>query len=394
MKTSALFLWNLFPEKYSNIDKNKKIICVNQGGTSSGKTYSIMQVLFYLAINNDNWVITVVGQDIPNLKKGSIRDSLNIANENPFIQKFLVQYNQTEKTFLFKNKSIIEFTSFQNSQDAKNGKRHVLFLNEANGINYNIYAELEMRTSKRVYIDYNPNAEFWVHSNVINLPNTAFFISNYEHNPFIDKNIVESILRLKDKDFQLWRVYGLGQTGKIEGLVFDYTLVEEMPKHLDKVAYGMDFGFTNDPTTLVKVGLSDGKLYGQEIIYQTGLTNRDIDKLLKENNIPKSFNIFADSADPKSIKELRLFGWNVLPADKGADSINYSIQLLKNYGSIHLTRDSINWIKEAKSYKWRELKDGSKTNQPIDAFNHCWDACRYYALGMLKGNNKKLLAFS
>jgi phage terminase large subunit len=394
MKTSALFLWNLFPERYSNIDINKRVICVNQGGTSSGKTYSILQVLFTLAITQPNQTITIVGQDIPNLKRGAIRDSQNIINSSDYIQSQITKYNSSDKIYYFKNNSIIEFASYENSQDAKNGKRDYLFINEANGIDYTIYSELELRTSKRIFIDYNPNFEFWVHTQVIPQNNTAYFISNFEHNPFISDSIVEGIKRLKDKDFQLWRVYGLGQTGKIEGLVFDYYLVEEMPKHLDKIAYGMDFGFTNDPTTLVKVGLSDGKLYGQEIIYQTGLTNRDIDKLLKENNIPKSFNIFADSADPKSIKELRLFGWNVLPADKGADSINYSIQLLKNYGSIHLTRDSINWIKEAKSYKWRELKDGSKTNQPIDAFNHCWDACRYYALGMLKGNNKKLLAFS
>jgi phage terminase large subunit len=317
MKTSALFLWNLYPERYSNIDINKRVICVNQGGTSSGKTYSILQVLFTLAITQPNQTITIVGQDIPNLKRGAIRDSQNIINSSDYIQSQITKYNSSDKIYYFKNNSIIEFASYENSQDAKNGKRDYLFINEANGIDYSIYSELELRTSKRIFIDYNPNFEFWVHTQVIPQSNTAYFISNYEHNPFISDSIVEGIKRLKDKDFQLWRVYGLGQTGKIEGLVFDYSLVEEMPKHLDKIAYGMDFGFTNDPTTLVKVGLSDGKLYGQEIIYQTGLTNRDIDKLLKENNISKSFNIFADSADPKSIKELRLFGWNVLPADKG-----------------------------------------------------------------------------
>jgi phage terminase large subunit len=244
MKTSALFLWNLYPERYSNIDINKRVICVNQGGTSSGKTYSILQVLFTLAITQPNQTITIVGQDIPNLKRGAIRDSQNIINSSDYIQSQITKYNSSDKIYYFKNNSIIEFASYENSQDAKNGKRDYLFINEANGIDYTIYSELELRTSKRIFIDYNPNFEFWVHTQVIPQSNTAYFISNYEHNPFISDSIVEGIKRLKDKDFQLWRVYGLGQTGKIEGLVFDYSLVEEMPKHLDKIAYGMDFGFT------------------------------------------------------------------------------------------------------------------------------------------------------
>lgn len=395
MKTTCVFLWNKYPERYSTIDPKKRVIIVNQGGTSSSKTFSILQVLFTLAIENPKYVITVVGQDIPNLKRGAIRDAQNIANENISIGSQIKNWNSTDKIYTFKNGSIIEFTSYESSQDAKNGKRNILFVNEANGINYNVYSELELRTSNRIFIDYNPNSEFWVHEKVLKQDNVAYFISNYEHNTFLSNSIIDGIKKLQNIDLQLWRVYGLGQTGKIQGIVFDYKLVDSLPGHLDKVAYGMDFGFSNDPTTLVKLGLSDGQLYGQELIYQTGLTNRDINKLLLDNNVSKHDLIFADSADPKSIQELRLYGWNVKPADKGADSINFSINLIKSYGQINITKDSINWIKEAKSYKYKEERDGTKVNRPVDAFNHCWDAARYYALGMLAANKGKgILAFT
>lgn len=387
-------MWNKFPEQYADVSSDRKIICINQGGTSSGKTYSILQVLFCLAIENAGWKITVVGQDIPNLKKGAIRDSFSIIEQTPFIRANLIGYNQTDRVLTFKNGSVVEFTSYQNPQDAKSGKRQVLFMNEANGIPYPIYKELEIRTDERVYLDYNPNTEFWVHEKLIGTPNTAYFISNYEHNPFVSPNIVESILKLKKSDPMLWRVYGLGQTGKVEGVIFDYSVCEKLPDQLDKVAYGLDFGFSVDPTSLVMCGVSDGEVYGQELLYQIGMTNREIHYMFLELGIKKNSMIFADSADPKSIKELRLFGWNIIPADKGADSINFSIDLIKQRGKIHITRDSKNWLKEAQNYKWRELKTGEKVNKPIDAFNHAWDACRYWALGMLtKGKGQGLLAF-
>jgi phage terminase large subunit len=394
MQTTPVFLWNAEPEKYANVDSNKKITCVNQGGTSSSKTYSILQVLFKLAIENSRFVITVVGQDIPNLKRGAIRDASNIVSTSLAIQSMIDRWNGSDKIYHFKNGSIIEFTSYESSQDAKNGKRNVLFVNEANGIDYSIFAELDLRTSYRTYIDYNPNAEFWVHEKVLKLPNVAYFISNYTHNPFISESITESIERLQFQDPQLWRVYGLGQTGKIEGLVFDYKIVDSMPQYLNKEAFGLDFGFTNDPTTLIHCGISDGQIYTREVIYNKGLTNSDINNLLRSNNISKNSIIFADSADPKSIQELKLYGWNIRPADKGPDSISYSISLLKQYGMINITKDSINFIKEAKAYKWKEERSGNRTNQPIDAFNHAWDATRYWALGMLAANKGKgLLAF-
>jgi phage terminase large subunit len=394
MQTSCLYLWNKHPEQYTNVDPKKKVTIVNQGGTSSGKTYSIMQVLFTLAIENDGWVITVAGQDMPNLKKGAIRDSIKIVNSSPAIKSKIVSFNRSEQIYYFDNGSEIEFTSFKDFQDAQSGKRQVLFMNEANGLPYSVFKQLNIRATHKTFIDYNPTSEFWAHEKLIGKENVAFFISNYDHNPFLHDNIRDEILKLKDEDPQLWRVYGLGQTGKIEGLVFNWRIVDEMPKYLDKEGYGMDFGFSNDPTTLMHCGLSDGEIYIDEIIYQKGLTNSDINKLLIDNDLTKRDSIIADSADPKSIKELRLYGWNITGADKGADSILYGISLLKQYGTINITKRSYNMLKEAAAYKWKISRDGEKENKPIDAFNHGWDAVRYWALGTL-GNNKgkKILAY-
>ena len=394
MKTSPLFEWNLYPELYAPVDASKKVVVVNQGGTSSGKTYTILQVLFRLAIHSPGLTITVVGQDIPNLKRGAIRDAKNIVGNDEYIIQQIEGYNGTDKVYNFKNGSIIEFTSYADEQDAKNGKRDILFINEANGIPYSIYNQLNIRTTYRTYLDYNPTSEFWVHEKVLPLDNVAFFISNYEHNPFISPNIVDEILRLKEIDPQLWRVYGEGQTGKIEGLVFNYRVVDQLPEYLDKVGFGMDFGFTNDPTTLIRCGLSDGEIYLDEYIYQTNLTNNDINLLMQDEGVSKKDSIFADSADPKSIRELYLMGWNITGAEKGADSIMHSINLLKSYGTINITKRSKNMLKEAQAYKWKIDKTGEKTNKPIDAFNHAWDAVRYWALGMLgKGNGRKILAY-
>ena len=394
MQTSCLYLWNKHPEQYANVDPTKKVTVVNQGGTSSGKTYSIMQVLFTLAIENAGWVITVAGQDMPNLKKGAIRDSIKIVNSSPAIKSKITSFNRSNQVYYFENGSEIEFTSFKDSQDAQGGKREVLFMNEANGLPYNVFKQLNLRATHKTFIDYNPTSEFWAHEKLIGKENVAFFISNYDHNPFLHDNIRDEIIKLKDEDPQLWRVYGLGQTGKIEGLVFDTKVVDEMPEYLDKVGYGMDFGFSNDPTTLIKCGLSDGGIYLQEIIYQKGLTNSDINKLFKDAGLTKRDAIYADSADPKSIKELRLYGWNITGADKGADSILYGIGLLKQYGTLNIHRQSHNLTKEAAAYKWKVSRQGEKENKPIDAFNHGWDAVRYWALSTL-GNNKgkKILAY-
>jgi phage terminase large subunit len=364
---------------------------VNQGGTSSGKTYSLLQVLFTKAKEASNQVITIVGQDIPNLKAGALRDAETIYNGSEELKSLIKSYNKTDRIFHFKNGSLMEFKSYDDQQDAKSGKRDYLFVNEANGIPYVIYEELALRTKNQIYIDYNPNAEFWVHEFVIGKPETCLFISDHRHNPFLPQKIRDKIEALKGKDEELWRVYARGLTGKIEGLVLrNWSVCESIPEGATFVATGMDFGFTNDETGCLEVYLQNGELWVQELIYSTGLTNPDIFKQLKDIGYDKKKEIIADSAEPKSIKELSNLGLTIVGAEKGPDSIKNGFDILKRY-HINVTRGSINLRKELNNCKYKIDKlTGKSTNEVVDAFNHLIDPLRYVALSKLGNSFKKI----
>jgi phage terminase large subunit len=204
-------------------------IVVNQGGTSSGKTFSIIQNLFLHAIEESNQVITIAGQDIPNLKVGALRDAQNIIESTPELQAFITDYNKSDRVFTFINGSIIEFKSYDNSQDAKSGKRDYLFINEANGIDKSIWEELYFRTRKKSYLDYNPNVTFWVHQYLIGKPNVTLIISDHRHNTYLDDKTHSKIESIED--YELWKVYARGLTGKLEGVIFrEYNVIDKVPE--------------------------------------------------------------------------------------------------------------------------------------------------------------------
>ena len=372
---SPVFTWNY---------ESTKPIVINQGGTSAGKTYSILQVLILKGASKANQVITVVGQDIPNLKVGAIRTFEMVLDDSPFLATFINPVpNRTDKVWKFNNGSIIEFKSFDNEQDAKGGRRDYLFMNEANGISYPIYDQLQVRTLKQVFIDYNPSSPFWAHTKLIGNENVEYLISNYTHNPFLNEAIVKKIRAWRGKDPEKWRVYGLGATGQTDGVIFKgVNWISEMPKNLTRYSLGLDFGFTNDPTTLIKCGVSDGELFAERWIYEHGMTTKDIDTAFKDLDISKRDRIFADSADPKTIKELRNLGWDVKGAKKGADSIRHGIDSIKKYEALNIVTCKY-WKIEQISYIWgKDKKTDLATNKPIDDFNHLWDALRYGIQGL------------
>lgn len=363
-------------------------VVVNQGGTWSGKTYGIDQVLFTRLSERERKIATIVGQDIPNLRAGALRDALEIYEANPDLQRLIRSYNKSALTFTFHNGSIMEFKSYDSPQDAKSGKRDYLFVNEANGISYGIWKELYLRTREQSFIDYNPNAEFWVHEHLIGKSGVKVIYSDHRHNSFVPKHQREKIESLKEEDEELWKVYARGKTGKIEGLVFRKTaIVNEIPADAKYIGTGLDFGFTNDPTATVDIYMQNGELWLQEGLYEHGLTNPDIAKRVNEGK-PRGFQVIADSAEPKSIEELRRLGVKIEPAMKGPDSIKNSIDILKRY-TLNVTRGSVNLRKELNNYKWKVDKaTGKATNEPIDAFNHALDAVRYVALNRLNHGNK------
>lgn len=379
-ETSVVFDWNY---------KHQARIKINQGGTSSGKTYSILQVIFIRLIEKKR-IATVVGQDIPNLKKGALRDfEQRILPANPWMNDYIESYNRSDRVFKFKNGSILEFTSFSDFQDAKNGKREISFFNEANGIPWAIYEQVALRTTEEVFLDYNPSSPFWAHERLMSLDNSVTFYSNFTHNPFLPQSTIDEIRALKETDIETWKVYGLGKTGTISEAVFEkVTVIEKMPKHLKKEGYGIDFGYRADPTALLHCGLANEKdIYFDELIYTRRMKTKDIADSFDALKIPKRTRICADGADGRAVDDLKLRGYNIQAADKGPGSIIYGINLLNQY-NIFITERSVNMLEEQKKYRYKIESKGDKAgqilNQPIDAFNHAWDAARYWAIMNLK----------
>lgn len=372
-------LFQVLPLYDANLNAEERTV-VNQGGTSSGKTYSIMQVLFTIGISEPRSIITVVGQDVPNLKKGAYRDAKTILDSSEVLRAWWPYVNEGERIIKCINGSIIEFSSFKDAQDAKSGKRDYLFINEANGISYDIYWQLAIRTRRRVFIDYNPTARFWCHDEVIGRQGVRTIISDHRKNYFLtdeEHNRIEGI-----EDDELWKVYARGLTGKISGLVLtNWDICDRLPpmEEWKRSFYGMDFGFTNDPTALEMVVEAHGELWIDEKIYSTGLTNPMIAERAKDEGLTREDEIIADCAEPKSIRELNGLGLWVSASVKGQDSIVSGIDILKRY-KMHVTRRSIGLLSNLRAYKWDKDRDGNMTNKPEDRNNHGIDAIRYVAL--------------
>lgn len=380
-------MFEVLPLYHAN-RKAKERVVVNQGGTSSGKTYSIMQLLFVLGISEQRQVITVCGQDVPNLKKGAFRDAKKILLDSDILQQWYPTINESERTIYCINGSVIEFASFSDEQDAKSGKRDYLFVNEANGIPYSIYWQLSIRTRKKVFIDYNPSARFWVHDEVIGREGVRLIISDHWKNKFLSEEEHERIENISDPE--LWKVYARGLTGKVQGLVLtNWDICDALPPREEwkMSCRGLDFGFSNDPSALEHVVLAHGDLWVDEELYQTGMTNPMLARKAKEEGVTEHDEIIADSAEPKSIQEMRGEGLWVVPSLKGQDSIVVGLDILRRY-KIHVTRRSRGLIDNLRSYSWSKDREGNMTNKPEDRNNHGIDAVRYVALKKLNTQPK------
>ena len=365
----------------ANVQEDFRVY-VNQGGTSSGKTMTILNVLFFYAINEGGCVITVAGQDLPNLKVGSLRDAKTIISRSQWLSTWFT-INESTSTIRGLNGSLIEFKSYDNAQDAKNGKRDYLFINEANGIPYDVYWQLAIRTRKKIYIDYNPSERFWVHDNVIGREGVKLIISDHRGNGFLTQEEHDRIEAIEDPE--LFQVYARGKTGKVQGLVLtNWDIVDALPPRNEwkMYAHGMDFGFAADETALEQVVLAHGDLWIDEKIYSTGLTNPDIVQRARDAGVTRADMIIADCAEPKSIAEIQAAGLWCVPSVKGADSIVVGLDILRRY-RLHVTRRSKGIIENLKTYKWQKDRDGRETNTPQDKNNHGIDAVRYVALAKL-----------
>ena len=368
---------------FRHLEASKKKYVIEQGGTRSGKTYNILIWLVNYLAHNKGKVVTICRKSFPSLRGSVYRDFIEIMMKAGRYNE--AHHNKTEHIYRF-GSNLVEFIAIDQPQKIRGRKRNILFINEANELNYEEFFQLDIRTTERVIIDYNPSEEFWV-DKLRQEEDCDFFITTYKNNPFLPKDLVSKIERLKDQDENYWRVYGLGLKGYIEGQIFgNYAQVDKFPE-CKWVAYGLDFGYTNDPTALIKVGMSEGEMYFEELIYETGLTNQDIGKRLKELGIDRRAELVCDSAEPKSIEEIYRMGFNAHGVVKGADSIKNGIDILKRY-KINIVNPSPNILKEVKNYKWQKDKNGNFLNKPIDFYNHACDAMRYVALHKLRIENK------
>ena len=354
-------------------NSNKRII-IEQGGTRSGKTYNIlMWIIFNYCAKNKGKIITICRKTYPALRATAMRDFFEILKENELYNES--SHNKSSSEFQFKGNTI-EFISLDKPTKIRGRKRDLLYINEANEITFEDWQQLIFRTTGRIILDYNPSDEFhFIYDKIKPREDADFFITTYKNNKFLSEDIIAEIERLKDIDDNYWKVYGLGEVGTSKSIIFRIQDCAEVPDTATFLSYGMDFGFTNDPTTLVGIWKQGDDLYLKEFLYKTGLTNRDIDNHLRLMGVERK-EIYADSAEPKSIEELYRMGWNIKPATKGQGSINIGIDMMKRY-RLNITRDSLNMIKEFKNYKWAEDKNGVVLNTPVDMFNHTIDAVRY-----------------
>ena len=367
------------------LESRKKVI---QGATSSGKTYGIIPIIYDKCLASPRIKATVVAETLPAVKEGCVDIFKNFMMEEGRWND--AQWNATELTYTSLNKSKIQFKSFDSVGKAKaSGKRDILFLNEANHIPFPIADALMIR-SQEVWIDFNADSEFWAHTEVLRQPNSDFLKLTYLDNEAIPSATLEDLLfkksKAEDEDargqrgywWNWWQVYGLGEIGNLQGVVFDnWKQVDVIPEYARLLGYGLDYGYRNDPTALVAIYYADNVYYFDELIYQTGLLNKAISERMKSIGVDRYTTITADSAEMKSNDELRLEGWRIQDAKKGQDSIVFGVSRMQEL-DLRVTSRSINLIKEFRNYTWATDRDGNALNKPVDAYNHGIDSVRYY----------------
>jgi phage terminase large subunit len=373
--------------KLSKLDKRIKVV---RGGTSAGKTFGILPILASKAAKYPSLEISVVAESVPHLRRGALKDFLKIMAETGRLKAH--QFNKSTLKYTFENGSYIEFFSADQPDRLRGARRTTLYVNECNNISFDAYHQLSIRTSDDIWLDYNPVSTFWVDNEIIGNPDVDFVTLTYKDNEALPNTIIKDIESAREKAktssywANWWKVYGLGQIGSLEGVCIpDWKELEMLPNEARLLCHGLDFGYTNDPTSLVSLYKWNNAYIFDEVIYQKKLLNSDISDLLKANDITGI--IYADSAEPKSIAELSHYRHQVMSVSKGRDSIVYGINLI-NQNEIYVTARSKNLIKELSNYIWMKDKEGNTLNKPIDAFNHAIDAARYAITSQLENPNR------
>ena len=367
----------------------RKRIRAVAGGTSASKTVSILIWLIDYCQSNAGKLASVVSESYPHLEKGAMLDFENIMKDRGYWNDG--SWNRTKHAYSFETGSKLEFYSPDTYGKAHGPRRDVLFINEANNLDYNIADQLIVRTRELVWMDWNPTSEFWFYTEMEGRRDDIDFITlTYLDNEALDettKNEIESHRNRKG----WWKVYGLGELGEVEGKIYkDWRIIDEIPFEARLERTGLDFGYSNDPTAIVDVYFHNGGYILDEVTFLKGLSNKQIADILKSKE--SNALVMADSAEPKSIDEIASYGVNILPIEKGRDSVRNGIQFVQGQ-RISVTRRSVNVIKEYRNYLWMVDKDGRILNEPEHAFSHSMDAIRYAISSIMKNPAEGPLAF-
>lgn len=362
-------------------------IISEQGSSRSGKTYNTTAFLVCYLMNNPNTSLSIVRATLPALKGSVYRDFKTIMQNFGIWQDRSM--NKSEMVYTFSNGSFVEFFSCDDEQKLRGRGRDILFVNEANEILNIDWVQLKMRTNKFAIMDYNPSFsdEHWING-VNKKPQTYHFITTYKDNKYLPQVIIDEIESLRDQNESLWRVYGLGLQAIVEGLIFpQINIVNSIPENIQETQFvGMDFGYTNDPTAIIRVFIHRNELWIDEICYATKMLASDIIETIKSNC--KKERIISESADKRLVDEIYNADIDIIPVRKFSGSIEAGILKMKEY-KINITKNSFNVIKEFKNYTYKQDKEGKWTNKPIDAYNHAIDAIRYVILEEVLGKEKK-----
>ena len=368
---------------------NDDRIAILQGGTRSGKSYSAIQFFITKAIEEPGVLISIVRKSFPSLRISALRDFKSIMKGWGLWEDD--NWYASENSYTFDNGSSIEFLSVQDSERRKGTKREYLFIDEANELNYEDYFQLSIRTTQKIVLAYNPSfpTNHWIFQQVLTHPEAQRYITTFKDNPFLDDTLVQEIERLEHTSPSYWKVYGLGLEGVVEGLIFDNVeVVDIIPEESELMGYGIDFGYSNDPTALVALWKTPEGILFDEIVYMKSLLSNQISNFIKAayNQWGKK-EVIADSSDPRLIEEIFRNGINIKPAVKGPNSILAGIDIMKQH-KIFITKKSENIIDEFYSYTYKKDKNEEFINEPVDTNNHAIDACRYISAFKLSNKRK------
>ena len=357
-------------------NKHKYRIIANKGGTRSTKTWSLLQLMLTIATAK-KVLVSVVSESMPHLRKGAMRDFERILESATAMEDKHYTHNRTGHVYGFPNGGSIEFFSADSYTKVHGAQRDVLFINECNNLEYEIFRQLAIRTSDTIFLDWNPRNRFWFEEHLESRADCKLIHSTYKDNPFLTASQIAEI-ESNINDANWWKVYGLGETGSVEGLIYtNWAIVQSLPDVYKKEFYCIDFGFTNDPTAILRVRLSGGELWVDEIAYQTGMLNQDIVNTLQKAGVTRNAQIVCDSAEQKSIAEINnLGGYRAVPVSKGKGSVTAGITAVQAY-KLNVTQASLGTIDELRNYSWRRDMNNAYINEPVDRYNHSLDALRY-----------------